>query len=253
MKRINNHVRQVVLASCLLISFFSCKKEIDQPAVSTTEEFAKRPTDPGFASNEMVMFCNEKTAVIFGVAVIQPTRARRFAITQIAVHDALNNIKPKYERFVLSEREQFANPDAAVASAAHRAITGLGRGNAQVDYWLDSCLGAIPNGESKTLGIALGIKSANAILANRANDGFTQVVISSPNPPDGDEPGEYRSTLRFLTVNGVATLVPFDVKNIPNWGTVLIPFVVESNTQFRPSGPYAVNSVAYTTDYEEVK
>ncbi len=199
MKRINNYPLQVALFSCLLIGFFSCKKGIDQPAVLPTEEFAKRPNDPGFASNEMVMFWNEKTAVVFGAAVIQPTRARRFAITQIAVHDALNNIKPKYERFALQEREQFANPDAAVASAAHRAITGLGRGNAQVDYWRDSCLGAIPDGESKTLGIALGIRSANAILANRANDGFTQVLVSSPNPPDGDEPGEYRSTLRFLT------------------------------------------------------
>src|SRR6187200_3089331 len=99
MKRINNHVRQVVMTSFLLMSFFSCKKETDQPAVSTTEEFSKRPDDPGFASNEMVMFWNEKTAVIFGVTVIQPTRARRFAISQIAVHDALNNIKPKYERF----------------------------------------------------------------------------------------------------------------------------------------------------------
>jgi hypothetical protein len=253
MKRINNHALQVFLVSCLFIAFFSCTKEIDQPAVSPAEEFSKKPNDPGFASNDMVMFWNERTAVIFGATVIQPTRARRFAITQIAVHDALNNIKPKYERFALNEREQFADPDAAVASAAHRAITGLGRGNAQVDYWRDSCLATIPDGESKTLGIALGIKSANAILANRANDGFTQVIISSPNPPDGDEPGEYRSTLRFVTVNGVATLVPFDVKNIPNWGTVVRPFVVESNSQFRPAGPDAVNSAAYTADYEEVK
>jgi hypothetical protein len=119
MKRINNFAQQVVLASCLFISFFSCKKGIDQPAVLPTEEFSKKPNDPGFASNDMVMFWNEKTAVIFGVTVIQPTRARRFAITQIAVHDALNNIKPKYERFALNEREQFADPNAAVASAAH--------------------------------------------------------------------------------------------------------------------------------------
>jgi hypothetical protein len=253
MKLINNYIIGSVLISCLLTGFYSCKKGIEQPITPATEEFSKKPNDPGFASNDMVMFWNERTAVIFGVTVIQPTRARRFAITQIAVHDALNNIKPKYERFALNEREQFADPDAAVASAAHRAITGLGRGNAQVDYWRDSCLAAIPDGESKTLGIALGIKSANAILANRANDGFTQVVVSSPNPPDGDEPGEYRSTLRFLTVNGVSTLVPFDVKNIPNWGTVVRPFVVASNSQFRPSGPYAVNTAAYTTDFEEVK
>ena len=45
---------------------------------------------------------------------------------QIAVHDALNSIKPKFERYaLLNEREKDANPDAAVASAAYWAIKGL--------------------------------------------------------------------------------------------------------------------------------
>jgi len=31
------------------------------------------------------------------------------------------------------------------------------------------------------------------------------------------------------------------------------PYVIESNQQFRPEGPYAVNSTDYTADYNEVK
>jgi len=170
---------------------------------------------------------------------------------QIAVHDALNNIKPKYERYaLLNEREQFANPDAAVASAAYWAIKGLGRqGSFPVDTWYTESLATIPNGTSKDLGIILGQHAAEAIIANRANDGFTQVIQVANEPLDGDEPGEFRSP---VFGPGNIYLNP-PVKRIPNWGTVMRPYVVESNEQFRPAAPYAINSVEYTNDFNEIK
>jgi hypothetical protein len=40
---------------------------------------------------------------------------------------------------------------------------------------------------------------------------------------------------------------------LPNWGTVMKPWVIETNHQFRPSGPYTVNSTEYTNDFNEIK
>jgi hypothetical protein len=196
------------------------------------------------------MYWNEKMITVFAGPRNDAARTRYFAIIQIAVHDALNNIKPKYERFALNDREQFADPDAAVASAAFWAIKGLNQqGNFPIDTWYAERLATIPDGESKELGKTLGKKAADAIIANRANDGFTQVILSSAFPDDGDDPGEYRSTLP--SANPALNLP--HTKATPNWGIVVKPFVLQSNDQFRPAGPYPVNSPEYLNDYNEVK
>ena len=238
----------------LVVLLFSCQKENVPDTEKTSEpssESSRKPDNPGFADNDMVMFWNEKTTTALSAPMNQPRRARLFAITQIAVHDALNAIKPKFQRYALENtREQFANPDAAVASAAYWVIKGLNlQGSFPVDTWYNESLATIPEGESKELGKALGKKSADAIIANRANDGLSQVLTTSIIPAEGDDPGEYRITLFWS--NPVLNLS--HVKHIPNWGTVLKPFVVTTNNQFRPAGPNPVNSSAYTQDYNEVK
>ena len=241
----------------LLIFLGACQKETKE--LSSTEDAtmasrAKATPERGFAENDMVLYWNEKTATVLGAAMPQPFRARHFAIIEIAVHDALNNIKPKYERYALHDRAQHAHPDAAVASAAYWAIKGLNRqGTFPLDAWYTESLSTIPDGESKALGIALGKQSAEAIIANRANDGFTQVILSSPLPPNGTEPGQYRSTLGYAVVNGVTILRQIPNRMVPNWGTVMKPFVLESNQQFRPAGPNALNTAEYAADFHEVK
>ena len=230
--------------SFLLIMLASCRKETKElvPPETKSSFQSKKPLEPGFAENDMVMYWNDKVAMVLGAPMRQPDRARYFAIIEIAVHDALNNIKPKYQRYTLNERQQFASPDAAVASAAYWAIKALNRqGNFPIDTWLAESLASIPDGASKQSGINLGRHAAEAIIANRANDGITQVLNTSVNPPDGTTPGAYRHTNLL------------NVRYVPNWGTVMKPFVVLSNDQFRPTGPYAVNSPAYATDYLEVK
>ncbi|WP_132053949.1 vanadium-dependent haloperoxidase [Pseudocnuella soli] len=233
-----------------IITFFligSCKKPYDFEQVF---EGFKKPNNPGFAANDMVLYWNEKTATVLASPMIQPARARLFAIVEIAVHDALNNIKPKYEAYALDAREQFADPDAAVASAAYWTIKGLNsQGNSPIDSWYEESLATIPDGRSKELGKTLGKKAADAIFANRANDGLSQVVQTSQTPADGTLPGAYRSTLMLIGGN----LTPTTIKRIPNWGTVMKPFVLKNNEQFRPSAPYAVTSAQYATDFNEVK
>ena len=232
----------------------SCKKESAREATTETpEEFAgKKPNNPGFAKNDMVMYWNEKAATVLNPGFTQPARTRVFARIQVAVHDALNAIKPKYERYAFQEREQHADPDAAVASAAYWILKRTTLvGNPPIDQWYNESLATIPDGQSKELGKELGKRSADALIANRATDGFTQLIITSANPPNGVNPGEYRSTLS--AVNWVPTQNLVAVRNLPNWGTVMKPWVIESNQQFRPSGPYSVNSAEYTADFYEVK
>ncbi|HKO77482.1 MAG TPA: hypothetical protein VJU52_09705, partial [Flavobacterium sp.] len=242
-----------------LLLVISCAKE--ELTTNNEEINTKRIIKThGFAENDMVMYWNDKAATVLSVGTPQPYRTRYFAIIQIAVHDALNNIKPKYQRYaLLNERTQFADPDAAVASAAYWTINWA---NSQlnpqiripmntIDTWYNESLATIPDGESKDLGKILGEKAAAAIIANRANDGFTQTILASLTPPNGVNPGEYRSTV--TAVNYVPTQMLSPVRILHNWGTVTKPYVIESNQQFRPGGPYAVNSNEYTADFNEVK
>src|SRR5688572_6999309 len=218
----NTFMRNVILLQAFFLStlLFSCKKEIghnpnneQQPEVTM-----KQKPDHGFAENDMVMYWNEKANMVLSVGFTQPPRTRVFARIQIAVHDALNSIKPKYERYAFHEREQHADPDAAVASAAYWMLKRTTLvGNPPIDQWYSESLATIPDGESKELGIAVGKRSADALIANRANDGFTQLIISSVNPPNGTNPGEYRSTLS--AVNWIPTQTLVAVRNLPNWGT----------------------------------
>lgn len=252
-----NKLKLTIATSLALIMVitFSCQKETTyNPALPEEQTSANghRPDEPGFVENDMVMYWNEKAATVLNPGFTQPPRTRAFARIQVAVHDALNAIKPKYETYAFHEREQHANPDAAVAGAAYWILKRITlAGNPPLDQWYSESLATIPDGQSKELGKELGKRSADALIANRANDGFTQLIINSVNPPNGTNPGEYRSTL--TAVNYVPTQTLFGLRNIPNWGTVMKPWVIESNHQFRPAAPYAVNSNEYTADFNETK
>jgi hypothetical protein len=245
-------IRFITGAMFLLVFCFSACRKADvnlsnNPDLPTPHS-GKKPDDPGFAENNMVMYWNEKTSQVLVGPYTPPAQARYFAMIQIAVYDALNAIKPKYQRFALvNERSQSANPDAAVAAAAYWAIKGLEvEGNNPVDNWYVQSLETIPDGESKTLGMALGKKSAEAIISKRSNDNFAAANIQMP-IPEGGNPGEYRSTLPFSLPN-----MP-KIKALHQWGTMMIPFVTQSNHQFRPVAPYAINTREYRNDYNEVK
>jgi PAP2 superfamily len=231
----------------------SCKKDVSHESLSKPapeEMMTKKSSEPGFVQNSMVIYWNQKASMVLENFNPPPAQSRLFAMIQIAVHDALNSIKPKFERYaLLNEREKNADPDAAVASAAYWTIKGLGVGSAfPVDNWYNESLATIPDGDSKESGKALGKKAADAIIANRANDGLSQ-ALAPVAIPDGVPPGAYRSTLPYSNPD----LGLPKVKAIPNWGTALKPFAVLSHSQFRPEAPAPVNSASYVADFNEVK
>lgn len=244
-------VKRSIATLCALVLslLFSCKKqEVPQTAEAAAPESVSKKVSHGFEENDMVLFWNEKVSVVLSAPINPPATSRYFAMIQIAVHDALNSIKPKYERYALLDaREQFASADAAVASAAYYTITKLNlQGAHPVQAWYHESLSSIPDGESKEAGIALGEAAADAIMAKHTTANYQQAIQPVP-VPDGDEPGEYRSTLPFSNPG-----LP-KVKGLPLWGTVMMTFVLESSAQFRPGPPYPVNSPEYTADYNEVK
>jgi hypothetical protein len=193
------------------------------------------------------------------------TQSRTLAIAQVAVHDALNSIQPRYTRYVAGgAMAPDASIDAAVATAARDAIAGAvavgavpfpGFGTAasqatavaQVDAAYQAALAAIPDGSLKTNGIAAGRQAAQAILARRSTDNATTPVAYTP----GSQPGDWLPTPNPVPADppAAADLLP---ALLPGWGQVT-PFVLRRSTQFDPGGPPRLAGPRYAREYDEVK
>ena len=101
-------------------------------------------------------------------------------------------------------------------------------GVASVEAAYTTALAAIPDGQAKALGIAVGQAAAAAILYLRAEDGAVGPFLNFACPQDTN-PGQYQCTPGS----------PFIVFEV--WENV-IPFVLKDRSQFRPGPPYAVNT-----------
>ena len=179
--------------------------------------------------------------------------SRMYAMTHLAIHDALNAIDRRSHPYAFNATAmRGASPDAAVAAAARDVLVALvgqisapfppacvqaGVASVEADY--TAALAAIPDGRHKARGIEVGQASAAAILALRAADGSgTPLVVEDF--PQGTDPGEYRFTPG----------TPFAFA--PGWQDVT-PFVLEDSSQFRADPPFDVTESAYTADFDEVK
>jgi len=258
--------RFAILLLSFAALFSACQKEANNSNSSVSTEPASaanlnnKGNHFGNISAEMVLRWNDaatyvvvRTLQLQAAPRIPPFReSHYYSMVNIAVHDALNNIVPKYKSYALHARDKDADPDAAVAQAAHDVISFFfGKLNPpanntpqpiqdSIHNLLVQSLNSIPNGEAKTKGVALGAAAAQAIIQNRTNDGSLTAVFPIV---QGTLPGEYRST------------PPFEASGFydsPGWGNVK-PFSIQSNTQFPVPPPYSLNSPEYTADFNEVK
>lgn len=160
------------------------------------------------------------------------------AIVHAAIYDAVVAIEGGSEPFISSPAvTRPANPDAAVAAAAHDVLVVRAAAQAgSVHSQYEAYLATIPDGAAKTNGIAVGQAAAAAVLADRAGDGYDNVVPwVQPTPGPG-------------VFEPVAPSTPIDVK----FGQIR-PFVLDSATQFRPGPPPPLSSAEYARDFAEVK
>jgi len=230
------------LLALFILFFTACHQDELYPEQAENEISARSWHSPA-----MVLTWNQAIEDMYtfptnALSKSQPPVARIMAIYHLAIHDALNCITPKYERYVGVPRDKDADPDAAVAQAAYDVIAVVkypDQSLAPMTALLETSLAGIPEGDAKTRGIALGHAVAAAILAQRAVDVPYIQGNYGALPPEGTEPGEFRyiPPLNY-GLNGYH---------------LMAPFIIQSQNQFRPGSPYAVNTPEYTTDYNEVK
>lgn len=176
--------------------------------------------------------------------------SRAFAITQAAVHDALNAIDRRAEPYAChGPLMPGASAEAAVATAAHLVLVdqferlmayGYQSQRAMLDAAYAASLRRIPDGVAKTQGITVGRSAGSCLLAVRENDGWDKQVFLDYAYPQGTSPGQFR----FVPGTNFAIL--------PAWGT-LPPFVLFRADQYRPGPPYRVDRKKYAEDFNEIK
>ncbi len=240
-----------------LLAFSSCKKQIEVP-VNNKE-----------VSPQMVLTWNQ--AAIYVVTQTQQTishppippfiESRYYAMVNIAMHDALNNIVHKYKTYALNDaKDKDADANAAVAQAAYEVIIAFYEKlnppafvtpppvKEYITALLQQSLNGVTDADAKAKGIALGHLSARAILSTRSNDGIAKAMFPVT---EGTQAGEYRFTFPF---NGPPfNTAPFSgLYDSPGWGN-LTPFGMTTGSQFRPGPPYAITSAEYTADFNEIK
>ena len=206
---------------------------------ATITALAPQPRLEAPPGNEVLRWNRIATDALAAAHTDPLTESRTLAIVQISVHDALNSLEPRFSTFAAaSVQAPAASPEAAVAMAAHDALVELLPGaQAALDQELTRTLQPIAEGESRTLGIDVGRRSAAAALAARARDGADRHVELPP----GTKPGEYRPTPPDNTPAWMA-----------QWGTVK-PFALRASDQFRPVPPPAVDGALARRDVEQVR
>jgi len=178
-----------------------------------------------------------------------PGRASRaMAIVHLAMFDAVNAIEGEYKSYTTVGPAPFGTSiKAAIAQAAHDTLVALFSAQApNFDEELADDLAEIPDGRLKANGIALGKRTAAAILAAKADDGSQH-----PEPHVGTGPRN------FVTSYDPGKWRQDPISAIPlalgaYWGNVK-PFVLKRGDQFRVPPPPALDSGEYVVAFDEVK
>ncbi|MFL6706633.1 MAG: phosphatase PAP2 family protein [Massilia sp.] len=178
---------------------------------------------------------NATAAVATTPEELRPAFQTDLATMHLAMYDAISAIDGRYQPFLVTlPAATGASLDAAGSAAAYNVLRVLFPNRAaQYQAAYDSYVAAIPAGDARTRGLALGAEVAAAVVANRANDG--RMVTQSAYVP-GTAPGKFRG------VNPLNRYFP-----------AIRPFTMLSIGQFLPLPPPALDSATYAADLNEVK
>jgi hypothetical protein len=164
-----------------------------------------------------------------------PDGARTMAMVHVAMFDAVNAIEHKYTPYAFKSRAPAdASPETAAAAAAHTVLAKLfPERQSQIATAYSAALSQVPDGTSKTAGIAIGEQVGAQCLTMRTNDGS-----GAPN------------TYRPVTAPGVyiATTLPVGGE----WPNVT-PWSMKDRVQFRPAPPPDLKSSLWARDFNEIK
>lgn len=164
-----------------------------------------------------------------------------FPMVNIAIFDAVNAIDRRYTTYVAqpTTHPQGASQEAAAVAAAYTVLRGnIPSRRAQLDASYANSLAALPAGEPRDRGIAVGTEVGTAVLAWRANDGRLSAV--APYIP-GSAAGAYQLT--------PPAFGPPVLTYLPG----VRPFALLRASQFRAYGPPALGSERFARDFNETK
>ena len=219
--------------------------------------FAQSATNEVLQWNEITM----KAIDANGQSNVVATRT--LAMTQGAVHDALNAISRRYDAYYFEgSPDAGASPDAAVAAAAHTVLVGVvssfgtpaqkGAALALVEQAYSASLARVTDGPARNKGVAVGRAAGTAMLALRKDDGATRDAAYTPGMGAGKWRPHPNPTPPNPPIANPDAARGFGPSAVPNWGNVT-PFTLLSSSQFWLPGPPALTSPTYARDFNEVK
>ncbi|MEK6638878.1 MAG: chloroperoxidase [Pseudomonadota bacterium] len=202
--------------------------------------------------------------------------ARAFGMTQLAVFDAVNAFKRKFNAYNnIGGAATGASVGAAIAYSAHDVLVFLyPNQKTRLDQLLVADISVLSNNGASPTAIAggrtIGQASAAAMILRRTNDGSAHSeptfggggLVANNSSVAYQYPGQ-----SGLTVNGGQTAAPawspdpVGVDSAGNqrrvalggrWGNVR-PFVLTRGDQFRLPPPPAPNTAAFRTAFDEVR
>jgi hypothetical protein len=197
---------------------------------------------------------------VLGSGAFQSEGFIYMAYASAAVYDAVVAIEGGFEPYGPAiAAPAGASVDAAVVEAAYRTLWAyfppescnpasppavyafcLGI-RPSLDASYTEALAAIPPGKARTDGQAVGLRTANNIIALRSGDGrMTPIGVSTPFPTLPPGPGVWRLT------------PPFAPPQVP-WAGNVRRFVLQGVDQFLPGPPPSLQSSQWVEAFNEIK
>ena len=241
------HRRLVIVATGLVVvAAATAATALGSPASGTSRSQGSEQE-----SNQVLEWNQIFIETLIATNTANSSSQRLGAVVHTAIFDAYNGIERRYSPIIVQNVDgngerlapRGASRRAAVVAAAYTALVGLfpTRAIPLSDSYAAS-LAALSDdggdgGQSQERGIAWGVQVAQAVLASRAADGFN---VSRPAFIGGTAVGQWRpiAPATAMSAQGLAFTAPF---------------VVQSNTQFRPGPPRALASDTYAQDFNAVK
>lgn len=170
-------------------------------------------------------------------ATIMPVRS--YAMMHAAMFDAVNSIDGGHTSYLIDvPASKNSSIEAAAAQAAHDVLASLYPARAGVfQIELAASLEGIDQYRAQQ-GIRVGQLVAERMLAARSNDGWNATPPSYSLP---STPGNWQPT---PPANSAATFTHYPT---------VMPFGIQSATQFAPNPPPAMTSTEYALAFNEVK
>ena len=193
-------------------------------------------------------------------------QSRTLAIVHVAIHDALNSIDSRYERYALHRRLCKPGRQWTRRSRRRRAIHSLAQSRsalavspqfgtpalqalavAQVNAAYATALAGIPDGPRRQP--ALWSDKPQQQRFSRLEAAITPPLWCPIRP--GTQPGDWQPTPNPIPFDPPAAADHLPAA-LPGWGHVT-PFVLRRSTHFEPDGPPRLSGKRYARDYNEVK